>query len=31
MSDADLKRFHLQIEEHIAQTLRKQGWGAKKQ
>jgi len=31
MSEADLKRFHLQIEEHIAQTLRKQGWGAKRQ
>ena len=31
MSDTDLKRFHLQIEEHIAQTLRKQGWGAKRQ
>ena len=27
MSDTDLKRFHIQIEEHIAQTLRKQGWG----
>lgn len=27
MSEMDLKRFHLQIEEHIMHALRRQGWG----
>jgi hypothetical protein len=29
MSEDDLKRFHVQIEERIIQTLKRQGWRLK--